>query len=215
MTYKKIAGFLEAPIRVKRAKLRNLYCNLVGRIYYRRIFKRFGYGSLLFSPLSITNPEHISISKNVHIGHRARIEARIDWHGGQQFSPELEIHDDADIGQNVTISCVNKVVIGRNTVISFDVFITDNDHAYEQIGVPVMKQPLIVKKTIIGENCFIASGVKILAGTVLGKQCIVGSNSVVRGEFPDYCVIVGSPARVVKRYSAQSGCWERVPPIPR
>jgi acetyltransferase-like isoleucine patch superfamily enzyme len=104
-------------------------------------------------------------------------------------------------------------VIGRNTVISFDVFITDNDHTYEQIDVPVMQQRLIVKKTIIGENCFIASDVKILAGTVLGKQCIVGSNSVVRGEFPDYCVIVGSPARVVKRYSVQSGCWERVPPL--
>jgi len=214
MTYKKIAGFFGATIWVKQAKLRNklrnLYCNLVGKIYYRRIFKRFGYGSLLCSPLNITNPEHVSIGKHVHIGHGARLEVLTGWHGGQQFSPELEIQDGVGIGHNATIGCANKVVIGRNTVISFDVFITDNDHAYEQIGVPVMEQPLIVQQTIVGENCFIASGVKLLAGTVLGKQCIVGSNSVVRGEFPDYCVIVGAPARVVKRYSLQSRCWERV-----
>ena len=210
MIYKKIADFLRAPIPMKKNKLRRLYHHLIGRIYYRRFFKHFGGGSLIFSPLNIASPEHISIGKHVSIGHGARIEALTGWHGRQQFSPELEIQDDVDIGQHITIGCANKVVIGRNTVISFDVFITDNDHAYEQIGVPVMKQPLIVQQTIIGENCFIASGVKILAGTVLGKQCIVGSNSVVRGEFPDYCVIVGAPARMVKRYNAQSGCWERV-----
>ena len=210
MIYKKITDFLRAPVSVKLNKLKRLYYHLIGRIYYRRFFKHFGHGSLFFSPLNIVNPECISIGKHVHIGHGGRVEALTDWHGGQQFSPELEIHDGVNIGQYAIIACANKVVIGRNTVISFYVFITDSDHAYEQIDVPVMQQPLIVKKTIIGENCFIASGVKILAGTVLGKQCIVGSNSVVRGEFPDYCVIVGSPARVVKRYSAQSGCWERV-----
>lgn len=195
---------------MKQNKLRMLYYRLVARTYYRRLFKHFGDGSLLFSPLNIAGPEHTSIGDKVHIGHGARIEAFTGWYGGQQFSPELEIQDSVDTGQNFTVGCANRVVIGRNTVISFDVFITDNDHSYEQIDVPVMQQPLIVKKTIIGENCFIASGVKILAGTVLGKQCIVGSNSVVRGEFPDYCVIVGAPARVIKRYSAQSGRWERV-----
>lgn len=210
MIYKKITGFLRAPVSVKLNKLRGLYYRLIGRMYYRKLFKRFGDGSQLCSPLNIANPEHISMGKHVSIGHGARIEALTGWHGGQQFSPELEIQDGVGIGQHTTIGCANKVVIGRNTIISFDVFITDNDHAYEQIDVPVMQQPLIVQKTIIGENCFIASGVKILAGTVLGKQCIVGSNSVVRGEFPDYCVIVGAPARVVKRYSAQSGRWERV-----
>ena len=158
MIYKKIAGFLKAPVSVKKNKLRRLYYHLIGMIYYRRLFKRFGDGSLISSPLNIASPENICIGKNVQIGHGARLEALTGWHGGQQFSPELEIQDDVDIGQNATIGCANKVVIGRNTVISFDVFITDNDHAYEKIGVPVMLQPLIVKKTIIGENCFIASG---------------------------------------------------------
>lgn len=67
----------------------------------------------------------------------------------------------------------------------------------------------MVRHTEIGENCFIGYGAAIQAGTVLGRQCIVGANSVVRGEFPDYCVIVGAPARIVKRYNPVSGEWEK------
>jgi hypothetical protein len=40
----------------------------------------------------------------------------------------------------------------------------------------------------------------------------VGTNAVVRGTFPDYCVLVGAPARIVKRYDAISGIWRRTAP---
>ena len=83
-------------------------------------------------------------------------------------------------------------------------------HEYRDINSPVGVQPLIVKKTQIGENCFIGSGAKILAGTILGNHCIVGTNSVVRGEFPVDSVIVGSPAKVVKAYNVKNRKWERV-----
>ncbi|MOA56318.1 putative acetyltransferase [compost metagenome] len=70
-------------------------------------------------------------------------------------------------------------------------------------------QPDRVRPTRIGENCFLGIGVRIQAGTILGKGCVVGANSVVRGEFPDHCVIVGAPARVIKRYDPASGQWQR------
>ena len=47
----------------------------------------------------------------------------------------------------------------------------------------------------------------ILPGTKLGKHCVVGANSVVSGEFPDYCVIVGAPARIVKHYDFEIHKW--------
>lgn len=209
MIYKKIGAFLRAPAWMKYIKLKTLYSGLITKAYYRKIFKHLGARSLIRSPLLITNPEYIRIGDNVQVREGLRMEAQTGWFG-QAFTPDLVIGDNVSIEQHGTISCANKVVVGRNTVISYDVTITDNDHTYEQIGVSVMLQPLIVKKVIIGENCFIGTGAKILAGTVLGKQCVVGSNSVVRGEFPDYCVIVGSPARVIKRYNTQSECWERV-----
>ena len=52
-------------------------------------------------------------------------------------------------------------------------------------------------------------GVAIQAGTILGKHCIVGTNSVVRGIYPDFCVLVGSPASIVKRYNIKTKKWEK------
>ena len=74
----------------------------------------------------------------------------------------------------------------------------------------MVKQKITVKETRIGENCFIGMGAAIMAGTILGKQCVVGANSVVRGNFPDYCVIVGSPAKIVKKYNPETHVWEKI-----
>ena len=87
--------------------------------------------------------------------------------------------------------------------------ITDIDHDYNDITQPISKQNLIIKKTSIGENCFIGSGAKIQAGTILGKHCVIGANSVVRGHFPDYCVIVGVPARIIKKYDFACKEWKK------
>lgn len=69
---------------------------------------------------------------------------------------------------------------------------------------------MIPKKTVIGDGCYIGYGAVILAGTTLGKQCIVGANSVVRGDFPDYSVLAGAPARIVKKYNRDKAIWERI-----
>lgn len=87
--------------------------------------------------------------------------------------------------------------------------ITDVEHSYAEISKHILKQSNKVFSTSIGDNCFIGAGVCILAGTILGKQCIVGTNSVVRGEFPDYSVIVGSPAKIVKRYDTTQKVWRK------
>jgi acetyltransferase-like isoleucine patch superfamily enzyme len=73
----------------------------------------------------------------------------------------------------------------------------------------ILDQEHIISKTEIGENCYIGFGVVIQAGTTLGRQCVVGANSVVKGSFPDFSVIVGAPGRVVKRYNTESEKWEK------
>ncbi len=95
---------------------------------------------------------------------------------------------------------------------SFNVSIQDTDHCYHDVNRSVSHQPLTFAPTTIGENCFIGARASIQAGTRLGRHCIVGTNAVVRGTFPDYCVLVGAPARVIKRYHAVSGTWRRTAP---
>lgn len=127
---------------------------------------------------------------------------------------KIVISDDVSIGQNFHITSGGGLTlsIGAHTTISGNTFITNIDHAYQEIGSHILLQPHLCKNTKIGENCFIGYGVAIQAGTVLGKQCIVGANSVVRGNFPDYSVIVGAPARIVKRYNTNTNRWEKTAP---
>ena len=72
-----------------------------------------------------------------------------------------------------------------------------------------MDQKVIIKRTFIGENCFIGTGAVINSGTILGKQCIVGAHAVLSGLYPDYCVIVGAPGRIVKRYDENTKEWKK------
>lgn len=171
-------------------------------LIYSMFFKKSGFPCYLGRPVSI-----LGIRK-IQIGNRVRIypHVRLEIHGDNS---ELIIQDNVGIAQNVHITCNGRLVIGSNSTILANVFITNIDHDYTEIDVPVLQQKHILKTTTIGENCFIGIGAAIQAGTILGKQCIVGTNSVVRGTFPDYCVIAGNPAKIIKQFNFDTQKWEK------
>lgn len=164
--------------------------------------KRMSLKSVFLSPMIIHNGKNVKIEKWVTIYPACRMETH---NGGS-----IVIEKGVNIGQNFHItSGEQELRIGKNTTILGSVFITNIDHDYTEIGKHILEQKHIIKKTEIGENCFIGYAAAIQAGTVLGKQCVVGTHSVVRGVFPDYCVIVGVPAKIVKRYSFEKQAWLR------
>jgi acetyltransferase-like isoleucine patch superfamily enzyme len=151
---------------------------------------------------------YVSGGRNIIIGTKVRIfpGLRAECHNGG----EIIIKDDVSIGQNLHIISSNtKLTIGAHTTLSGNVFITNIDHSYNIIEKHILQQDYVVRQTEIGEFCFMGYGVVIQAGTILGNQCIVGANSVVRGIFPDYCVIVGAPAKIVKRYNFETKNWDK------
>lgn len=174
------------------------------RLQFRRpFFKYVGYKSYLGPEVSIIGSERIHIGNKVRIYPGSRLETH---HGGEIF-----IDDGCSIGQNIhVVSDKQLLSIGKNTTISGNVFITNCNHNYTEIDKHIMDQGLIGKYTEIGENCFIGYGVAIQAGTTLGKQCVVGSNSVLSGHYPDYSVIVGIPGRVIKQYDEEKQEWINV-----
>lgn len=154
--------------------------------------------------------------KHIHIGDRvtilwgARLEA-VRRYAGRSFSPEIRIGNDVAIGQNLHCTCTNSVTIGDHACLTAHVTITDTHHSYEDIGVPIVDNPLASDPVSIGPSSFIANGAVILPGTQIGRHSFVGANSVVKGRFGDYCVIVGAPARVVRRYDPEKQEWVRIP----
>jgi len=173
---------------------------MVRALFYKVFMKKFGLLSYLGKPCYFSGFRWLSFGKKVRIYPNARIESL----GGI-----ICIGDDVSIGQNLHLISYSNVQIGASTTISANVFISDVDHEYNTIGLHILKQNLVAKNTAIGTNCFIGYGSVILPGTLLGKQNIVGANSVVKGSFPDFCVIAGSPAKIIKRYDVSDGIWKK------
>jgi acetyltransferase-like isoleucine patch superfamily enzyme len=171
-------------------------------LVYKPFLGAFGFPSYIGKPVFISNFKRIFIGKKVRIFPGARIEAI-------NQNSSITFEDNISIGQNLHIISGAKMIIGKNTTISANVLITNVDHEFKKINQHIIDQPLLIKETKIGENCFIGYGVVIQAGTTLGKQCIIGANAVVRGNFPDYCVIAGIPAKIIKRYDQKSQSWKK------
>jgi acetyltransferase-like isoleucine patch superfamily enzyme len=85
------------------------------------------------------------------------------------------------------------------------VYITDQNHGYEDPDEVVHSQWPTDVPVVIGDGSRLGTGVVVLPGTRLGRNVVVGAGSVVRGTFPDHCVIAGVPARVVKHYTSEAG----------
>lgn len=181
-------------------KLRKIFWHIISYKYLFK-FKSFGYMSYISKPMIIdVNHGQVEINNKFRVQPGMRMELL-------DKKSEIIIGQNVSIGQNFHITSGGKLQIGNDVTISGNVFVTNIDHDYKEIGKPILKQENIVKETIIGDNCFIGYGASIQAGTKLGKQCIVGTNAVVRGEYPDYSVIVGVPGRIVKKYDFSTRKW--------
>lgn len=120
----------------------------------------------------------------VHIGHRTRLGL-----GSVVIGP-VEIGNDVRIAQNVVMSGLN--------------------HSYEDISMPISQQGVTTKPIAIRNESWIGANVFISAGVTIGKHCVVAGGSVVTKDVPDYSIVVGNPAKVIKSYSVETGKWERV-----
>lgn len=98
---------------------------------------------------------------------------------------------------------------GLLNAIYFSVYVSDNVHEYEDITQPIHKLPVKqLKKVILGEGCWIGEHACII-GASIGKHSVVGANAVVTHDIPDYCIAVGTPAYIIKRYNQDTHKWEK------
>lgn len=80
-----------------------------------------------------------------------------------------------------------------------NIYISTTIHKYEDISKPVLFQGSEYSTIRIKEGSWIGAGVTIFNNVTIGKNSVVGAGSVVRNSVPDYCVVAGIPARIIKR----------------
>lgn len=184
------------------------YRRLITIVWWRWRFKKFGSRSVLFSPLLVSGPSHMTIGREVCIRDNARLE--IVESPGATWEPHLLIGDRVNIEQGVHVISQCSVVIEDDVSITPYCVIVDTYHPHDppdqglKIGARLPDRPTTVR---IGAGTFIGTHSVILPDVNIGRGCVIGAGSVVSRDIPDFCIATGSPARVVKRFDPVSRRW--------
>ena len=179
-----------------------------------RRFAAFGPGSMAaFPPGSVFGEGSIAIGADTLIG--ALVSLSAGMVPGQDLGPlpVLRIGDRCVIGRGSHIVAHQSLVIGDDVFTGPYVYITDQNHCYEDLDEPIGRQMPHNAAVRIGSGSWLGAGAVVLPGACIGRNVVVAAGSVVRGTVPDRCVVAGVPARVVRQYVSGGG-WPRSVPAP-
>lgn len=162
-------------------------------------------------PYDIRGKGYIKIGRNFTSGVGLRIDAL-------PLNQKLcvEIGENVQVNDYVHISACESVRIGNNVLMASKIFISDNNHGFYGFDdkhdnplIPPIKRLLAHAPVEIGDNVWIGEFVAVLSGVRIGEGSVIGAMSVVTKDIPPFCMAVGSPARVNKKFNFKSGKWEK------
>ena len=160
-------------------RLRNRHVIVRGFVFLDRhveIYARRGYGRLV-------------LGRWIHLG----VGTALRCHEGT-----LSLGDKCVLGRGVSINSYLDVEIGAAVLFADDIYLSDFDHKYADLTVPIKDQGIAKSRVRIEPDVWLGTKVTVVRGVVIGHGAVVGANAVVTHDLPAYSVSVGVPARVIK-----------------
>lgn len=187
-------------------------CELVYSVIRSRLIdRRIRYFNF---PIIIKGRKFIDFGNSLTAGYYCRFEV---FPNNNDTKKRLIFGDNIQLNDFVHISAVEHVEIGDGCLFASHIYISDNTHGRYMGGendssplVPPEYREYITAPVKIGKNVWIGEGVIVLPGVTIGDGCVIGAHSVVNKSIEPYCIAVGTPAKVIKRYSFDNKRWEKI-----
>jgi serine acetyltransferase len=171
-------------------------------------FGSFGVGSALLFPQGVIyNESYLRVGQGTMIGPGVCLTAGMGPGQPMLTNPVVSIGDRCIIGRGSHIIGHWSIELGDDIQTGPYVYITDQNHGYEDPESPIGVQQTKEAPVRIGSGSWLGANAVILPGAQLGENCVVAAGAVVRGEFPSHSVVAGVPARVVREF--RSGEWRK------
>ncbi len=119
----------------------------------------------------------------------------------------IKIGNNTNIGDFCNLYGQGGLTIGDNVLVASCVQIVPNQHTYTDINLPISKQPCTAKGIFIDDGAWIGTNVVITDGVKIGKNSVIGAGSVVTKDVPDFSIVAGCPAKIIKKYNKETESW--------
>ncbi|MCE5340420.1 MAG: acyltransferase [Planctomycetaceae bacterium] len=127
-----------------------------------------------------------------YCGKNVNIEKGVDFGSGRHLS----IDDNSGLGVNCRAR--GPITIGKNVMMGPDVVILTRNHDFSDTSKPMRGQGGITKPVNICDDVWIGTRAIILPGVTIGQGSVVGAGAVVTKEIPEFSIIGGCPAKIIK-----------------
>lgn len=162
---------------------------------------------------SVIRGKTITIGDGFYASGTVWIEAVVQYEDAR-FQPTVDIGAGVRSSPRLHISSNNKITIGPRCLFGENVFISDHSHGSTRGEVqtspevaPSQRALTTGRPVSVGPDCHLGNNVVVLPGVTIGAGAIVGANSVVSHDVPPRSIVVGAPARVLKRWSPVLQQW--------
>jgi acetyltransferase-like isoleucine patch superfamily enzyme len=167
-------------------------------------FESLGARSVLELPLRIDGERRMRIGSGVYIGSGCWLQV-VDDANLPGNGVAISIGDGTSIAGNCVLSAASSIEVGAHALFARGVYVADHSHGYDDPARPVLDQGITnVAPVVIGDGAWLGENVVVLPGVRIGRGAVVGANAVVTTDVADHAVVVGAPAREVRRFGPGS-----------
>ena len=153
----------------------------VCRFFKLKLLRKYVGSCIQTIPLST----QVIVEKNGKLEIKGRLSSRSN--GYICAIGKLTIEEGCFINNNVQITSLDRIKIDKNVIIGPNVVIVDHDHNYKSKD---RRSTFVTDPIVIGEDVWIGANSVILKGTKIGKGCVVGAGSIVKGQYDDNTIII-------------------------
>jgi acetyltransferase-like isoleucine patch superfamily enzyme len=183
--------------------------------FYRSLLKKTGKGVIWGRSITLRHPHKIEIGRDAAINDYVVLDAYGGKESGIKIGDEtlisrntvlnskggkIEIGSRTNIGMMSTIfsrDCMVKV--GNDVLISAYCYLMGGgNHSMDRTDIPISQQGAECRGIEIGDNVWLGAGVRVMDGCSIGRDSVIGTNSFVNQDIPEFAVAAGSPAQVIK-----------------